>query len=277
MRRPRSRATRAFLLPATLLIVSCGAPLMELPSGPGGPAPDARAVVAEATRACRAVATVTAELAVSGSVGGRRTRGRLLIGLAPPASARLEAVAPFGQPFFIFAARDGEATLLLTRERRVLQQGRPDAVLEAVTGVPLDAGSLRTVLIGCTDDPQFERVRSMGEQWRMAPEGFRRLYFRRESRGGPWRLVASVQREPGRPEWRAEYNDFEGGLPRSIRLVSSEPTRFSLRLVLSQLDTAVELGPEAFEVVIPPTANPITLDELRATGPLAGAFNGDER
>ena len=63
---------------------SCAAPLMKLPSGPGAPAPDAGNLLAEATRACRGVRTLTAEIAVSGSVGGRRMRGRLSAGVAAP-------------------------------------------------------------------------------------------------------------------------------------------------------------------------------------------------
>ena len=38
---------------------------------------------------------------------------------------------------FIFAAEQNDATLLLPRDERVLEHGRPDAVLETVTGVPL--------------------------------------------------------------------------------------------------------------------------------------------
>jgi hypothetical protein len=33
------------------------------------------------------------------------------------------------------------------------------------------------------------------------------------------------------------------------------------------------LGPEAFQVRVPPTAMPITLSELRASGPLSGAHD----
>src|SRR5262245_55325481 len=95
---------------------------MKLPTGPGTPAPDAAALFDQAAAACRRVNTITAEIAVTGSVRGRRLRGRLLAGLAPPASARLEAPAPFGEPLFIFAARDEEATLLLPRDNRVLRR-----------------------------------------------------------------------------------------------------------------------------------------------------------
>ena len=60
------------------------------------------------------------------------------VGVAAPASARLEAVAPFGPPLFIFAATDDDATLLLPRDERVLEHGRPAEVLDAVAGVPLE-------------------------------------------------------------------------------------------------------------------------------------------
>lgn len=260
---------------AALLSASCGAALMRLPAGPGGPAPDAGAAVAEATRACRAVASITAEVAVSGSVGGRRTRGRLHVGLATPASARLEAVAPFGQPLFILVSRGGDATLLLTRENRVLPHGRPDAVLEAVTGVPLDAADLRTVLTGCAAVPDAIAGRQLGDLWRVVSHGERLLYVRRDSSQAAWQLVAVVMRESVHPEWRAEYRDFRDGLPRSIRLTSRESERFDLRLSLSQVDVNVPLGPEVFEVRVPPTAAEITLDELRDSGPLANARDSD--
>ena len=118
---------------------------MKLPSGAATPASpaDAAAALAQITGGVRAPsARSPRELAVSGSAGGRRLRGRLLAGVAAPASVRLEAVAPFGQPLFIFVATGDDATLLLPRDERVLEHGRPDAVLEAVAGVPLGAADL---------------------------------------------------------------------------------------------------------------------------------------
>src|SRR5687768_4941678 len=84
------------------LSVSCAAPLMKLPSGVGVPAADAADALAQATAACRGIRTLTAEIALSGTAGGRRVRGRLSAGVAAPASVRLEAVAPFGPPVFVF-------------------------------------------------------------------------------------------------------------------------------------------------------------------------------
>jgi hypothetical protein len=78
-----------------------------------------------------------------------------------------------------------------------------------------------------------------------------------------------VQRDAAGVEWRSEYAEFVNDLPRSIRLASTDGDRFSLRLVLSQVETNVQLDPDVFEVQIPPGWNPISIDELRSTGPLA--------
>src|SRR5205809_1338222 len=139
-------------LPALLLALcatSCAAPLMRLPSGPGTPARDAAAALDQATAVCRGIKTLTAEVSASGSIGGRRIRGRLLAGLAAPASVRIEAPAPFGQPIFIFVAQGNDATLYLPRHRRAVEHERPDAVPEAVAGVRAAPGALRLTLTGC--------------------------------------------------------------------------------------------------------------------------------
>jgi hypothetical protein len=263
-----SPLTRVVL--AAFVTSSCGAPLMKLPAGPGRPAPDATTALTEATSGCRTVSSITAEVAVGGSAGGRSLRARLLIGLAAPASARIEAFA-YSQQMFIFAARGMDATLLLTRDGRVLEHGRPDAVLEALTGIPLDASSLRLALTGCASDPDPDRGRLLGGDWRVVPEEHGELYLHRDPPGAPWRVVAAMYREPGRPEWRAEYRRFEDSLPRAIRFVSSDPRRFDLRLTLSQVDLNPKLDAAAFEVRVPPSADPITIEELRRNGPLGGA------
>ena len=257
---------------AALLSASCSAPLMKLPSGPAVPAPDAAAALTEATAACRAASTMTAELAVSGTVGGRGLRARLLAGLASPASARLEAVAPFGQPLFIFVARGNDATLLLP-DGRVLEHGRPEAVIEAIAAVPLDATTLRIVLTGCTSAPDPTHARQLGDDWRVVPDGPREVYLHRDARSAPWRVVAAVNREADVPTWRAEYRDFSSdgalkGLPRAVRLASVGSTRFDLRLRLSQVEINETLDDAVFTVQIPANAVPITLAELRNAGPL---------
>ena len=186
-------------------------------------------------------------------------------GLAKPASARLEAAAPFGQPIFILVATNDDASLLLPRDRRVFEHGRPADVLDAVAGVPLDAARLRSVVTGCAGgaDPA---ARSLGENWRAAMDGGDDLFFRRDAASAPWRLVATIHGQP--PAWRAEYSAFENNLPRAVRLVSEPAGRFDLQLDLSQVELNVPLGAEAFQLLQKTPADPITLDELRRSGPL---------
>ena len=252
---------------AALPAVSCGAALTKLPTGPGAPAPDAADAFAEATRSCRAVSSMTADASVSGSAGGRRLRARLNLGIQSPASARLEAIGPFARPLFVLAARGDSATLLLNDDNRILEGGRPGAVLEAITGVPLDAAGLRDALTGCASSTLSEG-QQFGDQWRMLRDGSRSIYLNRNPQTAPWRLAAVVHQDGSTPEWRAEYGNFVDGLPRTVRFVSRSPDRFNLRLELRDIELNPALGPEAFEIRIPAAATPITLEELRQVGPL---------
>jgi outer membrane lipoprotein-sorting protein len=285
--------TRALVAALALASVSCAGPLVKLPSGPGTPAPDAADALAEATSACRAVSTFSAEAAVSGSVGGRRLRGNLFVGVAPPASARIEAVAPAGQPIFIFVATGNDATLFLPRDGRVLRNGRPAAVLEAVAGAPLDAVELRETLTGCVLSASGAQGRQLGPDWRLVSVGQTDVYLRRNAAAARWQIAAAIhhpstlRHAQGRPEqgrgttgsgqvsgageWRVEYADLDAGVPRSIRLASADGKRFDLRLKLSQVEMNARLGPEVFRVQIPPDAEPITLEELRRSGPLGSS------
>jgi len=259
---------------AALCAASCAGPLVKLPSGPGTSAPDAADALIDATSGCRAISTLSAEVGVSGSVGGRRVRGSLLVGVAPPASARIEAVAPAGQPIFIFVAAGDDATLLLPRDNRVLLHGRPAAVLEAVAGPPLDAQELRETLTGCILAAGGTTGRQLGAGWRVITVGSTDLYLRRNPPLARWELVAAIHRSSSGNDWRAEYADFEAGVPRAIRLSSADGQRFDLHLKLSQVEANTRLGAEVFRVQIPPDADPITLDELRRSGPLGSSSAG---
>src|SRR6266581_4013919 len=177
---------------------------MKLPAGPGTPAPDAADALIDATAACNAVSSMSAEIAVSGSVARRRLHARLLAGLASPSSARLEAVAPAGQPIFILVATADDATLLFPRDQRVLQHGRPAAVLEAVAGVPLDPMDLRATLTGCPLAAAAENGRRLGNDWRAVTVGSTDVYLRRYPRESKWQLVAAVRHASAAAdrEWR---------------------------------------------------------------------------
>jgi hypothetical protein len=194
-------------------------------------------------------------------------RGRLLAGLTRVGEVRLEAVAPVGQPVFILTNSLGfEApgtTLLLPRDNRVLERGQFADVFEAVAGIPLDEHVLFYVVTGCTPAAPGP-FKGLGENWRLAGAGRDEVYLNRAT-GGPWRLVATVRKSAD--GWRAEYRDFQEGLPRGIRLVSARSGAFDLQLTLSQVEVNVPLGPEVFLTKRPAAATPITLDELKASGP----------
>jgi hypothetical protein len=258
-------------LVAAVLSASCAASLTKLPAGPRTPADDAGAALAQALAACQRVNTLSVELSVGGKVGEQRLRGRLVAGLVAPSTAYLEAPAPFGAPLFIFSAAADDATLLLPRDQRVLEHGRATEVFEAVTGVPLSPSELRRTLSGCAAPGDAQRAERVGDDWRVVPGDAPgdNLYLRREG-AGPWRLVAVIRRGPTRT-WRVDYRDFVSDLPRSVRLTSSDAPRLDLRLGLSQLEVNGVLDPATFRIRIPPGAAPITLDELRRSGPLAEA------
>jgi len=258
---------------AAVLASSCARPVIKLPSGPGAPATDGREVLAAATASCSRIRTFTAEIGLSGKIEGQRIRARLLVGTESPASARVEVVAPAGAPIFVFAARGDDGTLLMPRDLRVLEHGRPDDILEAIAGVPLNAAELRQTLTGCWPDSDASNARQFGEDWRVVETQGNRVAvtLHREHPADPWRLVAAERQAAGGTRgWRALYSDFQENLPHTVRLASLGATgagSFDLQLSLSQIDTNVALDAEAFRVKIPPGATPISLDELRHARP----------
>jgi hypothetical protein len=149
----------------------------------------------------------------------------------------------------------------------VLRHGRSAEVLDAVAGVPLSAADLRITLTGCGPEIASSEGRAFGANWRqITTAAGDALYLRRTGAMQPWQLVAVT-----RPQWRVEYRNHLNGLPRSLRITSPERKAaagsFDVTLALSQVETNVPLGAEAFRVEIPPAAQPITLDELRNARP----------
>lgn len=219
-------------------------------------------MLARATGGCADVRTLTAELRMSGRVGGQRIRGRAIVGVSRPGLVRLEGVAPFGPPAFILVARDARGTLVLPRDNRVLRDAPPEQILQALTGVSLTPDDLRALLAGCLvpGGAPAGGVR-IGDRWaRLDWGGAGDLaYVRRD--GASWRLVASA-----RAGLDVEYDDFATGRPGRIALRAGQGA--DLRVTLSQVETNVTLDRDAFDVTVPAGAAALTLDELRAAGPL---------
>jgi hypothetical protein len=269
------------LAPVLVLTAACAPALRRLPAGAGQPAPDAQTHYSEATRLCRDVRVLTAEIAVSGHVGGGRLRGHLLAGLAAPDSLRLEGEAPFGRPIFVLVARGGRGTLLLPRDGRVLSEASPAALLDALAGVSLSPADLLAIISGCgTVEAPIAGAHAYGDDWvRVDQQGGGAVYLHRADQR--WQLLAALVPQPGGSPLRVDYADFRDGRPQAIRLTADEAPSsggegdraggsVDLRLELSQVEINTTLGPEAFTVTVPADAVPITLDELRRSG-LLGA------
>jgi outer membrane biogenesis lipoprotein LolB len=247
-----------------LVLASCAPRRLSLPSDPGTPFPDFAAAHAQVSAACRGLRTFEAELALSGRAGPDRLRGRVHAGFAQPDSMRLEAVAPFGPPFFILVARDRAATLLLPRESRVLR-GQADEILGALVGVALGPADVLAIVTGCVvPSPKATGGRLHANGWAsIALAGGAELYLQRAT---AWEVRAAK-----RNGWQLEYLDWHGQYPPVVRLISDGQTvNVDMRAAIDQIQANTGLDAAAFSIDVPSDAKTVTLDQLREAGPLRG-------
>jgi hypothetical protein len=245
---------------------ACAPRVLQLPSGDGEVFPEFQGAFDEASRGCRDVRSLSAELAISGRVGGEKLRGRVLAGIAVPGRLRLEAVAPFGPPVFILVASGTRATLLLPRDNRVLTGEPAAAILGALVGLELGPDDLLAILTGCVvASPEASAGRRYPGGWaRVDFAGGAAAYMGHD--GPQWRIRAGR-----RPGLAIEYGPADGGGLSRVRLQVSAGNgtpASDVRLTLSQVDTNPQLGPEVFEVKVPRDATSITLADVRSAGPI---------
>ncbi len=255
------RGARLRPLGIALLLAAAAACAARAPMRPAGtPQPDPTAVTAfvAATRHCRPLRTATAEIALAGRVAGDGIRARLVAGFAAPSSLRLEAVAPFGAAALILASNGTETTLLFPRDSQVLRDASVADVLDAITGLALTADELREVLFGCLILDAASGL-TFGEGWQAVESGDVRVF-----------LKAGVVVAADYRGWLIDYAAPASGLARTVR-VRRTLTRGAIDLTatLSQVEMNVDLPATAFVLTVPAGAAPITLDDLRASSPLA--------
>jgi hypothetical protein len=247
-----------------VFLSACARPHITLPTDPGVPLPDFKAIHMQASAACTGVRTLTAEMALSGRAGRQKLRGRVVAGFARPASMRLEGVAPFGPPAFILVARGENATLLLPRDARVLRGAKPEDILGALAGVTLGPADLQAILTGCVvPAPQATDGRRHTNGWSSIDLVGGATLFLQPANGG-WILRAAR-----RAGWQIEYPAWNGNFPQTVRLQADQPALMvDLTVSLSQIETNKDLEDAAFTVNVSRDADPITLDELKDAGPL---------
>ena len=223
------------------------------------------------------MATLQGELSLSGKAGRQTLRGRALAGFAPGA-LRLEALAPFGSPAFILVADGSRGTLLLPRDRRILQDVAPEDILNALIGVPLGPDDLRAVLSGCVKANAMPKSgREFGPDWMSVDLDSGGTVYLQRVNGQPaaWRVVAG--RYGG---LEIEYPEFAGEQPARI-VIRSELVpgvagsidravgNVALTIGLSQVEVNGDLPRDQLVAVkVPPGMEPITLAQLRDAGPL---------
>lgn len=265
--------TRARIVPvigALLLagLAGCAGNRVPLPGGDGTPFPGFEAVYEEATRECAAARTVVANLGLSGRAGGSRLRGTVTAALADDGAIRLEGVY-LGRAIFILAGQKGRATLLLLRDDRVLRDAPPEAIVEALAGVPLTPSDLRAAVAGCgllTGTPSAGRMFS--NDWAAVDVGDTVTYLRRVA--GQWRVGGA-----SRGGLTLTYDGFAAGRPGEIGIRSigaGGQQAADIRVRVSDLEVNTEVDPKAFVLEVPAGTDPLSLEELRASGPL-----GDRR
>lgn len=249
-----------------ILTSACAGRRLELPSDPGTALPDYAAIHAEVARACTAVTTLTAEIALSGSAGGERLRGTIHAGFKRPSSMRLELrVSPFGAPAFVLGATAQGATLLFPRNDQVLRDARSDEILAALTGLALSPADLQAILTGCVvavPTPTGGRTHTGG--WIAIDLRDRvTLYLRKVD--ARWRVMAAR-----RDDLRIDYAQWPetAAFPSRVLLKATTPVAVDLQAGLAQVETNGPIDDDAFSVRVPPTAEPMTLEELRQSGPL---------
>lgn len=201
-------------------------------------------------------------------------RGRIITALESGGLVRLEAVAPFGAPFFVLAGRNERATLVLPREHRVLKDTGVRDVLERITGLALGADDLRLILSGCLIDKATPSDgRQWGSSWKAVTIGPDRVAYLRVQNGQPVLTAAGYGR------WHVDYSAHAGGFPRVVRVRSSLVPRslgdgggdaaIDITARIEQIQVNTQINPRAWDVEIPSDAEPMTLDELRSIAPLA--------
>lgn len=258
---------RAVAFGVALLAVACtpARPAIELPDGEGVPVADQAAFWELVSAPCRGVRTMEFLLVLGGRSGDttlRRTRMRAAA--ERPGSLRIEALAPFGAPVFVFVARDDHATLLLPRDRQVVHDARPADVLHALAGLALDPGDVHALLTGCLEpDPvSISARRHPDGAVTVELQGGTTAYVRD---AGDGQVVVAGRRG----DLSVEYSDHVRGLPRRFRiLVEGVEGGTDLTANLSRVNMNTELHPAAFRVDVPAQYAPVTLAGLRDAPPL---------
>jgi hypothetical protein len=256
--------SRALFLAAMLVAAACSSvTLFVPPAGPGAPAPEGEPALAEAVERCRDIKTITAIMRLRGRLGDRRVPSVTLRGAATIDGHVRLMLSAAGSTRFVVSGRAGTATVYLHDDNRTLTAPAED-IVEALIGMRISPVRLLRVLTGCiTMDPTFRGAERLGDLMRVRTADAQLVLV---SADGRWRTIW------GRfDELNVEYRAYENGAPMQVLLGTDQThdPRVQLQLTIDERTVDDPLAPEAFDYRPPPGAEPMTLEELRQTGPLA--------
>jgi hypothetical protein len=242
-----------------LITSACAARMFVPPAGPGVPAPDASAAWNTATERCRTVTTFAPTLRLSGRVAGSRVPGlTVLAAVTVTGGIRLQATAA-SRTIFELAGTNDRATFFWREDNRVAI-ARAEELVDALIGLKLGADALLPILTGCvTRSTTVTTGARYGDLLAISTDS-ERVFLRQEP--GGWRArYGEVQ------GLKVDYRWQPGPWPREIVIGAKPGTPSEVRLVVRIDDGAIvdaPLGPETFNLNVPASATPMTLDELRA-------------
>jgi hypothetical protein len=250
---------------AVLAASACSRAVFTPPAGPGEPFLDAEAAWSVATARCRTARTYAVAAQLSGRAGDQRLWPvHLDIAVTADQQIYVGATAA-GQGVFVLAGTADRATLWLRREHRVVT-APPADMLERLVGVRFDPARLLAVLTGCVT-ARLDVVRAARHGRLVAIETPDARVFL-ERRGRAWETKAGAVEG-----MIVEYAREGTSLPLRV-WISSDPARRPVTAVGLRVEDAELNGTLPAGVFEPPPgasgAAPMTLDELRAAGPLRG-------
>lgn len=216
------------------------------------------------SNSCRSVRSMDLMIVFRGNTGEtrfRRTRTRTAF--ERPGALRLEGLAPFGAPAFIFVAQLGEAVLLLPRDRKVVRNASAANLLHALAGLALDPEDVGALLTGCVvPDGVAVAARAYGEQWvAIDLEGGASVYVKEIDNE---RLITIGTSG----DLTVEYSEHIRGLPRHAQIqLGTGSSRTDLSVDLSQVTINTDFDSVVFAATVPEGFESITLDDLRRRSP----------
>ena len=258
----------AAALPALLILsasaASCSRALFTPPAGPGEPAPDAAAAWTEATATCRRLRAYSALITLSGNVHGSGFPGITVnTALTADGAAYLQAHYS-GRQIFLLAGAADRAWLWLREDHRLVTASIEDIVFN-LADVRLGGDDLFAILTGCAVRAfDISNGRRYGTTLAVDTPGGRVFL---DQVDGAWVVRAAVL-----DGVTVDYRRRQAGLPADVVVgTRSADGQVRLRFRAEQMILDEDLAPQLFMMPAgAATAAPMSLDELRTSGPLRG-------